>query len=202
MKNLIETLKRMANVVAKTFGDNCEVVIYDMENEIDDSIVFIVNGHVSDRNIEDGTSYLVLNVRNELHKKHQDKVNYIIKSNNKYLKCSTMFFYQEEVLKYIFSINFDITDLLRTQEAISKIVLHNEEKEIDKFPTDVNEMLERLIQQSVTYVGKSVENMNYKEKAEAIKYLNDCGAFLITKATEIVAEFFGISKYTIYNHIK
>jgi predicted transcriptional regulator YheO len=63
-------------------------------------------------------------------------------------------------------------------------------------------MLKRLIEQSVDIVGKPVEEMTYKEKAEAIKFLNECGAFLITKATDVVAEYFGISKYTIYNHIK
>lgn len=202
MSDLFNTLKRMGTAIANTFGENCEVVIHDLEKELDQSIVFIMNGHVSNRDLNEGASYLVLNVRNNLDIHHEDRFNYIIKSNNKYLKCSSMFFYQNDILKYIFSINFDITDLMKTQEAIGKIVLHQEEEAIDKFPTDVNEMLERLIQQSVELVGKPVSDMNYKEKGKAIRFLDDCGAFLITKATEVVAEFFGISKYTIYNHIK
>jgi predicted transcriptional regulator YheO len=202
MNNLLDTLKRMANGVAKTFGEDCEVVIYDVENEIEDSIIYILNGHVSKRDVKGGSSYLVLNVRSHLDKLHEDKLGYIIKSNNRYLKCSTMYFYEVERLKYIFSINFDITELIKTQEAIGKIVMHSEEEELDQFPNDVNTMLKRLIEQSVDIVGKPVEEMTYKEKAEAIKFLNECGAFLITKATDVVAEYFGISKYTIYNHIK
>ncbi len=202
MNILFSTLKRMADGISKTFGNDCEVVIHDMEKDIENSIVYIVNGHVSNRDINDGTSYLVLSVRHSLNVKQKDRFNYIIKSDNKYLKCTSLFFYDKDELKYIFSINFDVTDLMKTQEAINKIIMHNDVEETYKFPNDVNEMLERLIQQSVDVVGKPVEEMTYKEKAKAIKFLDDCGAFLITKATDVVAEFFGISKYTIYNHIK
>lgn len=202
MNNLFSTLERMGTAIASTFGENCEVVIHDMEKNLDDSIVFIVNGHVSNRSLNDSASYLVLNVRKKMQMHHEDRYNYIVKKGDKYLKCSSMYFYENEQVKYIFSINFDVTDLMNAQAAIHNIVLHKEEEEVDTFPTDVNDMLDRLIEQSVNVVGKSVEDMNYKEKAVAIKYLDECGAFLITKATEVVADFFGISKYTIYNHIK
>lgn len=202
MNDVFSVLKKMGTAIAKTFGENCEIVIHDMENELEDSIVFIINGHVSNRDVHDGSSYLVLSVRNRLDVKHEDRYGYIIKSNDKYLKCSSMFFYVDDKLKYIFSINYDVTNLIKTQEAINQIVSHNEEEEIDKFPADVNEMLERLIYQAVDMVGKPVEEMNYKEKGMAIKHLDECGAFLITKAAEKVADFFGISKYTIYNHMK
>lgn len=201
MNDLFTTLKRMADGISRTFGRNCEVVVHDMEKELEDSIVYIVNGHVSNRDISDGTSYLVLSVRNSLDVFHEDRFNYIIKSDEKFIKCTSMFFYNDDTLKYIFSINFDVTDLMKTQEAVNSLLIHNESEEIDKFPSDVNEMLERLIRQSVEIVGKPVSEMNYKEKARAIKFLDECGAFLITKATDVVAEFFGISKYTIYNHI-
>lgn len=202
MSELFNTLKRMGTAISSTFGENCEVVIHDMEKDLDDSIVFILNGHVSDRSLNDSASYLVLNTRNQINKLHDDRYNYIVRNGDKYLKCSSLFFYVDEKVKYIFSINFDVTDLMKTQVAINKIVMHNEEEVVDPFPSDVNEMLERLIKQSVEVVGKNVDEMTYKEKAVAIKFLDDCGAFLITKATEVVAEFFGISKYTIYNHIK
>lgn len=202
MDPLLNTLKRMADGISKTFGQDCEVVIHDMEKEVSHSVVYIVNGHVSNRDINDSASYIVLNVKKNPEVKYKDRFNYIINSDNKYLKCTSMFFYNKDVLRYIFSINFDITSLLKTQEAVSNLITHEESDEFDKFPTDVNQMLERLLQQSVDLVGKPVAEMNYKDKAKAIKFLDDCGAFLITKATDVVADFYGISKYTIYNHTK
>ena len=40
-----------------------------------------------------------------------------------------------------------------------------------------------------------------REKINAIQFLNDAGAFLITKAGDKIASFFGISKYSIYNYV-
>lgn len=34
-----------------------------------------------------------------------------------------------------------------------------------------------------------------------INYLNDAGAFLITKSGDKVAKYFGISKYTLYSYV-
>ena len=36
---------------------------------------------------------------------------------------------------------------------------------------------------------------------KAVQFLNDTGAFLITKSGDKVCKFFGISKYTLYSYI-
>ena len=43
--------------------------------------------------------------------------------------------------------------------------------------------------------------MNKEDKVTAIQFLNDSGAFLITKSGDKVANYFGISKYTLYSYI-
>ena len=35
----------------------------------------------------------------------------------------------------------------------------------------------------------------------AIRFLNECGAFLIAKAGPRVCQYFGISKYTLYSYL-
>lgn len=201
MKEMFGILTRMGDAITKTFGTNCEVVVHDLNNKLDNTIVYIKNGHVSNRNLGDGASALAMDVFNHMDVFHKDKLNYIIRDGDKYIKCSSLFFNEEDKLRYILSINFDITELIKTQEAINQLIVH-EEEQVDKFPVDVNDMLDRLILQSVEKVGKPIEQMNYKEKSIAIKFLDECGAFLIKKAGDKVAEVFGISKYTIYNHMK
>ena len=39
------------------------------------------------------------------------------------------------------------------------------------------------------------------EKVTAIRFLNDAGAFLITKSGDKISRYFGISKFTLYNYI-
>ncbi|KFZ26802.1 MAG: YheO-like PAS domain protein [Candidatus Izimaplasma bacterium HR2] len=202
MKEMFNVLTRMGDAIAKTFGDNCEVVVHNLNNELENTISYIKNGHVSNRKLGDGASALVLNAFSHSDIKHEDKLNYIIRDGDKYIKCSSLFFNENDTLSYIFAINFDISHLIRTQEAINQLVVHEKEEQFDKFPVDVNDMLDRLILQSVDKVGKPIDKMNYKEKSIAIKFLDECGAFLIKKAGDKVAEVFGISKYTIYNHMK
>ena len=43
--------------------------------------------------------------------------------------------------------------------------------------------------------------MNKEEKVKDIQFLNDAGAFLITKSGDKVAKYFGISKFTLYSYI-
>lgn len=46
----LETLKQLADGVAAQFGSNCEVVIHEVNSSrMDHSIVYIVNGHVTER---------------------------------------------------------------------------------------------------------------------------------------------------------
>ena len=49
--------------------------------------------------------------------------------------------------------------------------------------------------------GKPVALMNKDDKVRAIRFLNESGAFLVTKSGDKVAKYFGISKYTLYSYI-
>ena len=50
-------------------------------------------------------------------------------------------------------------------------------------------------------VGKPAALMNKDDKIRAIQFLNENGAFLVTKSGDKVAKYFGISKYTLYSYI-
>ena len=53
----------------------------------------------------------------------------------------------------------------------------------------------------VAMVGKPVALMNKDDKVKAIQFLNQNGAFLVTKSGDKIAKYFGISKYTLYSYI-
>ena len=85
-----------------------------------------------------------------------------------------------------------IKDLVGTQDKV--------QSEPEKI-VNVNDLLTELIEQSVALVGKPVALMNKEDKVKAIRFLNESGAFLITKAGQRVCNYFGISKYTLYSYI-
>ena len=70
------------------------------------------------------------------------------------------------------------------------------------FASDVNSLLKHLISEAQKQIGKPVEEMNKEEKICFIHYLDEKGAFLITKSGEHVCELLGISKFTFYNYLE
>ena len=74
-------------------------------------------------------------------------------------------------------------------------------KQPDQIVTNVTDLLDSLIEQSVTMIGKPAALMNKEEKVAAIQFLNDAGAFLITKSGDKISKYFGISKFTLYSYI-
>ena len=70
-----------------------------------------------------------------------------------------------------------------------------------QIPTNVNELLDDLIAQSIKIIGKPTALMNKDDKIQAIQFLNNSGAFLVTKSGDKISKEFGISKYTMYSYI-
>ncbi len=86
--------------------------------------------------------------------------------------------------------------------ALNDLITPTDKEEKPKQIThSVNDLLDRLIEESVSLVGKPVALMNKEDKVTAIQFLNDSGAFLITKSGDKVANYFGIYKYTLYSYI-
>ena len=82
------------------------------------------------------------------------------------------------------------------------IVFYNgTKKQPDQIVTNVTDLLDSLIEQSVLMIGKPAALMNKEEKVAAIQFLNDAGAFLITKSGDKISKYFGISKFTLYSYI-
>ena len=53
----LTVLEQIAQDIAAEFGNDCEVVIHDLKTkEPEHSIIYIVNGHVTGRNVGDGPS--------------------------------------------------------------------------------------------------------------------------------------------------
>lgn len=200
-------LKQLANDIAAQFGPDCEVVIHDLKTkEPEHSIVHIINGHVTNRAIDDGPSKAVFDaIRHNTAKEDlPDRTGYLLKtSDGKILKSSTSYIHDDDgSLHYIFEINYDITKLTMIESALHSLITpENKEEKPREITHSVNELLDRLIEESVALVGKPVALMTKEDKVTAIQFLNDSGAFLITKSGDKVANYFGISKYTLYSYI-
>ena len=208
MDSKLEQLTQIAHGVASHFGNACEVAIHDLKKQdIESSIVYIENGHVSNRKLGDGPSEIVLETLNRNPECLKDRLSYLTKTDDgRILKSSTMYIRGKDgTIDYIFSLNYDITGLLTVDNSIRSLIstaeMSGEDRQPRKITHNVNDLLDTLIEQSVQLVGKPVALMSKDDKITAIQYLNDAGAFLITKSGDKVSNFFGISKFTLYSYM-
>ena len=167
-KKMLDFLTRLSHGLAAQFGENCEIVIHDINHggDMPSTIVSIDNGHVTGRKIGDGPSQAVLDAVMD-----------------------------EECLE-------DITYLVMAENALHSFTGNVEsKKDVAKSTSNVEMLLDDLIEQSVKLIGKPVALMTKDDKIRAINFLNESGAFLITKSGDKVAAYFNISKFTLYNYI-
>lgn len=203
----LDLMKRLAVAITEQFGASSEVVVHDLRGgDTDHTIIAIENGHVSRRALGDGPSRIVLETLQ--HKDGEtpgDMHGYLTKTGDgRILKSSTVFIKDADGrVEGVFSINYDITELLMAERAIESLLNHKTvgQDQPDRIPQNVNDLLDDLIEQSVALVGKPVAMMNKEDKTTAIQFLNNAGAFLVTKSGDKVSKYFGISKYTLYSYI-
>lgn len=209
MSYTLELLKQLADGLARQFGPDCEIVIHDLtRQDLEHSVAYIKNGHISNRRAGDGPSKVVLETMHKDPASLTDHLGYLTRtSEGKILKSSTMYIRNAEgaAIDYLLSINYDITGLLTVDRSIKALIDTEPQEDVKKQPEqivhNVNDLLDSLIEQSVALIGKPVALMNKEEKVTAIQFLNDAGAFLITKSGDKVSKYFGISKFTLYSYI-
>ena len=152
----------------------------------------------------DGASNVVMEQLRTQDPEPKDHLCYLTKTpDGKILKSSTVYIRDRKgKVSAILAINYDISRLILMEEALHDLTSTGEEvpSEPERI-TNVSDLLDELIQQSVALVGKPAAVMNKEDKVKAIQFLSQNGAFLITKSGDKVAKYFGISKYTLYSYI-
>jgi len=203
---VMTVLEQVAVCLAKQFGSNCEVAIHELDRDRNSShIVHIENGHVSQRKEGAGPSPIVLKALTKDPAALSDKLAYLTKTHDGHiLKSSTVYIRDDAgVITAILAVNYDITNLLAMQGTLNSFISVDTKTSTDPvtIPLNVKELLENLIQQSIKLIGKPPTLMSKEEKIKAIQFLNESGAFLVTKSGDKVSKEFGISKYTMYSYI-
>ena len=207
----LDLLIQIAHGLAEHFGPQCEIAIHDVTRDLSNTIVYIENGQVSGRTDVDGASNVVLEALNTPPEKLQDQIAYLTRTEDgRALKSSTLYIRDENGnLRYLFSVNYDIASLRAVDELIQGLITthplkkENPEREsVPKIPHTVTELLDSLIEHAFAEIGKPAVMMTKEDKIRVVHYLNDSGAFLITKSGDRVASALGISKFTLYKYME
>ena len=132
----LDLLKQIAHGLAQQFSDSCEIVIHDVRHGIENTILYIENGHVTDRKSGDSASNVVLEAIKADPSTLQDQYAYLTKTNDGRLLKSSTFYIKDEsgTLAYIFSINYDITALAAADQFSAVLYPDTESRRAIRFP--------------------------------------------------------------------
>ncbi len=191
-------LGQIMDMLEAHLGDHVELVLHDLTLDYEGTVIDIRNGYISGRKIGDGGDNMGLTVVRGTNPSG-DRFNYLeFPSDGRILRCSTVFFRDEQGHPVAsLCINEDITKSVEMENFLHARNQGTPENVIH----DVNLLLESLLEEAQLHVGKSSGAMNREEKKAVIRYLDEHGAFLISKSGPRVCEVLGISKFTLYNYL-
>lgn len=196
-------LTEVAKGIAAQFGDNCEVVLHDWSRPYDSTIIAIENGHVTGRKVGDPGTNLGLEIMRGT-SDGDNRHNYITQTADGRILRSTSIYMKNEAGTIVgaLCINYDITDLMVAEKTLQSLTASGLAPVRESFVSNVNELLDTLIQEAQEAVGKPPAHMGKEDKIRFIQLLDVKGAFLIKKSGERICSYLGISKYTLYNYLE
>ena len=202
VSNILESLKPIVKAMGKTLGKHFEIVLHDISKEA--SIVAIENAHISGRNVGDRAPELLKNMLSSIKDEEDMILNYVIKTDEgRPLKSTTVLIRNNnnEIIG-AFCINIDLTNIKIAQQFLDELSnIEKEESIRDKFPEDVEDFLDIVIQNSLEQVDKPVHLLTKEDKLKIVEYLDDNNAFNIKDTINTLANELNVSRYTIYNYL-
>lgn len=199
-----EELRRyvpIVDMIAKTFGKNCEVVLHDLSKPLS-SVVYAANNHVTGRQIGQTFDHLIKEVLLSKDFANDYKANYLIDTPQKKIKSSTVLLRsREDKVIGALCINYDVTRLLQFRDILSDFIIAGKETVTEGIvPFDhVVEIVDDLIDKIIGTVDVSL--LKRRDKIELIRFMEQKGVFLIKGSVEKVADKLNISKVTVYSYL-
>lgn len=199
-EEFIEFLTDFCSLIADMFGDNCEVVLSDIDNE-ERTVLAIFNGHVSGREV--GSPMLDIVKQRIENSADGYFINYdmreTLKKNIKSSTISTEF----NGRNFAICINYDCEDITKINKTIqSFLTMADSKEEHQSFDYADDNIIKNSIENIVTNIGKPMSMMNKQDRLEVISKLNQMGILKMQKSIPENAKIMGISRYTIYNYMK
>lgn len=193
-----DSLEKMASLIAETFGSKCEVVISDL-NCPESTILAIFNNHVTGRKVGDPLTPQALDrVRSSADGYY---INYRDSKGGKMLKTSTITF-EIGGLNLAFCINYDCADLDQLHHSLSNfLAMQTDESISGSEGGSYAPIIEDAVREGIEMVGKQVRLMNKKDRMQVLLYLESRGIMKMQKSVQAVAQYLGISRYTVYNYL-
>lgn len=208
----LEDVFTLADFIGDGLGDFAEVVVHDAR-DLESSIVYIRNGHLSGRKVGDGATDAALKLIQE---GDTAQSGYVVgvaakSAQGRVFKSSTLFVHDEAGnLIGLLCVNFDVSAIETLIGMLSKFIPGYSTGTVDPEPRGLEETLQGDPDETVRRMVRSVlasypmppASFSSMQKHEAILKMYNEGVFLMKGAVSIVAEECGMSVATVYRYLE
>lgn len=211
MNKHIKKFISIADFLGDVLGSNTEIILHDLTN-YEESIVHIINGHISDRKIGDPVTDLVLEfIASESKGNKQFISNYNSKTIEGRLLYSSTYFIRDDDNEIVgaLCLNSDYHEVKKSLSFLTSLLPNYVDDKIlsinnikENLNTDPQELTLSKIDAIINEFDVVPNRMTTDEKTNVITALNDCGVFNIRGSVQEVAKKLQMSEPSIYRYIK
>jgi predicted transcriptional regulator YheO len=206
-KTIFARFIQMADMLGQMFANTLEVVIHDF-NDLDHSIIHIVNGHISGRTIGDGASEL--GIRRMLSQEAIPDllVNYAnISPRGQKLKSASLAIRDDRgQMIGAFCLNFDLSQFERIHNFLTFFMQSETHELVGSQELTISgtnkEELCKEIENYLLRQGLYGQPLTYKDKQTVVEHLLRQGAFAKRGAISHIAEALQLTRQCIYNYLE
>ncbi|WP_077926648.1 helix-turn-helix transcriptional regulator [Wohlfahrtiimonas larvae] len=202
----LQSYFNLAETIADLIGAHCEVVIHSFEN-IDRSVVKIINGHHTGRTLNSPVTNLGLKMLRQYEQTGEcvSKSYFTNAKNGGLMKSTTCILknHSDEAIG-MFCININLSvpfpEVIQTLMPMDNPTVIGMQQP-ENFSTNAKEVIEKAIahaEQEVDAMQSSLKNRN----KNIIRVLHENGIFELKEATIIVAEALQITRHAVYKNIR
>lgn len=207
MNKELERYFPIAEMLGKTFGRHCEVVIHDLSVP-QNSVVYTINNQVTGRTIGQPFDHLVKQVLLSKNFNQEYAANYTIHEHDgRQIKASTVLLRNSAGMVIgAMCINLDVTAIKDYSSFITDMLFTEPEEPTPDTPDEmipekhINDIVIDIIDK---IVGNTPPNeFERQERLNIIAFMDSRGLFLVKGAVDRIAEKLGISRVTVYSYLE
>ncbi|WMI80126.1 helix-turn-helix transcriptional regulator [Anaerotignum sp. MB30-C6] len=195
----------VADGVAEFWGDLCEVVIHNLEN-MDNSVMHIVNGHLSGRQVGAAISEVTLSFLNRMMAEPNFKhLHYFAKNKRgENFKASISAIVGESGnIIGLFCLNMYLSSPLTALiQCMTPGENAKQENISETFVENTTELMLHALEEVKKCVYSNLAISSSNKNKEIVSILYQKGIFNLKDSVITIAEHLGISKNTVYMHIR
>lgn len=202
-KLILDSYEILVDGLADYLGNGYEIILHSLEN-MDRSVIKIVNGHYTGRTKGSPITDFALSMLETL-KKNNDKksISYFNRDKNGVMMKSTTIPITGEDDRIIGMLCINFYTNLPLSEVLAKFMPTDSNLHVDEtFSENIDDIIISAVDEAKSKVMSNPSIPTSNKNKEIIALLSEKGIFNLKDSVVKVAFFMGISKNTVYMHLR